>query len=689
MSAPNSSTEEEYRQLVDQIRRHDRLYYVLAEPEISDREYDQLYRRLVEIETAHPELAAEDSPTRGVGGAPSEGFETVTHREPMLSLDNTYAFDETLEFIERCYRLADRDTLEFTLEPKVDGVAISVIYENGQFAQGVTRGDGVQGDDITANLRAVRGIPKRLREPMDGILEIRGEAFMPLKGFQRLNQYREENGLQLFRNPRNATAGTLKQLDPKIVHQRPIDVIFYAVGFVEGPRLPDTQEGLYEYYRELGLPAPPRWWRFDTSDAARQNLRELESWRHELPYETDGGVIKLNDRRLQRDFGVTARAPRWAIAYKFAAEQATTRLVDVSFQVGRTGVITPVAELEPVFLAGSQIRRATLHNEDDLRRKDVRIGDSVTIEKAGEVIPAVIGPDPEARDGSETDVQFPEKCPDCDAPTLREPGTESSATVWRCVNSACPAQVRGKIEHFVARKAMDIDGAGEKLIRQLVERGWVKNVADLYELSKESVQSLDRMGDKSATRFIEAVKKSQSVPFARVLFALGIPHVGATVAKTLANEFASIDALMAASEESLVEVRDIGPIIAHSVIAWGAQPTNQSLIERLRKAGVTLSRPESESRPRGETRSSRATGNVFVLTGSLPNLTRDDAKERIEQAGGKVVGSVSSKTDYLVAGEKAGSKLTKAEELDVPIIDESQLLELLEPTSSSDTTDAQ
>ena len=673
------SAQEEHRRLVEEIRRHDRLYYTLAQPEISDREYDQLFSRLRELEEQQPELVSEASPTQKVSETPLSEFPSIEHAVPMLSLDNTYSEEELVEFVERTKRATEKEALDWVIEPKVDGVAVAAVYQDGRLLRGVTRGDGSVGDVITENLLGVRSLPRTLAGVSKGVLEVRGEAFMTLSGFRRLNEKREEDGEDPFANPRNATAGTLKQLDPKIAAQRPLDVVFYGLGQVDGVELPETQFSFYQWLQENGIPAPEHCWVAQDIDGIHAALSELQERRRGLNYEIDGAVIKIDDRQWHRRLGATSRAPRWAIAYKFASERAQTILESVSFQVGRTGVITPVAELAPTPLAGSVIRRATLHNEDHIRRKNVLCRDRVWIEKAGEVIPAVIGPIIESRPEDATSIVFPHECPECAATTLRESHPDTGNTIWRCVNSDCPAQLRAKIEHWCSRKAMDIEGAGTVVIRQLVQRELVRHPADLYQLSMETLQGLERMAEKSARNLHSGIETSKERPFHRLLFALGIPNVGSTVAKTLAQAFPSMEKLSQATAETLIEVQDVGPIIADSVSAWFSQESNQRILEEMRAAGLPMSGPETEDEPAKNT---EATGKTFVLTGTLPHWTRDEAKAHIEAAGGKVTGSVSKKTDYVVAGESAGSKLEKAERLQIQILDENELRVLLEVEAS-------
>jgi DNA ligase (NAD+) len=727
-----------HARLVEEIRRHDHAYYVEARPVISDQEYDRLYHELLDLEKEFPGLATPDSPSHRVGGAPLSEFQSVRHAVPMMSLDNTYSQGEVRDFVKRVQKLLPDETLEWVVEPKVDGVAVSLRYENCVLTTGATRGDGTTGDDITANLKTIRSVPlvlqsragilpaQRTRQheqkesdlfvslnDMDRqdvcptLLEVRGEVFMPLAGFEKLNAERKAAGEELFGNPRNTAAGSLKQLDPKIVAKRPLDIVLYGIGSpVSDPArsgnkpqhagsetgAPQSQRELLDFLKSLGFKTPERIWFCRTEDDLIAAIAELDKVRKKFAYETDGAVIKLNSFEQQRRVGATAKAPRWAIAYKYAPEQAETKLNAITIQVGRTGALTPVAELEPVFLAGSNISRATLHNEDYIREKDIRIGDTIVIEKAGEVIPAVVSVVLKKRGGGEKKFTFPKSCPECGSKVsrsirrgeLNEPQTktedgdscnsplrdEEENVVLRCVNPNCPAQVRGRLEHWCARGAMDIEGGGEVLAAQLVKSGLVRDVADLYSLKMEQIAALERMGEKSAKNFIDAVAASKSRDLWRLLFGLGILHVGSGVAKALARHFATLDQVFAASTEQLTETEDIGEVIAQSIVHWHGDPENRKLVERLSQAGLnfksSLYQPAAKAGP--------FAGKTFVLTGTLPTLTREEATAKIESLGGKVSGSVSKKTDYVLAGEDAGSKLDKAQKLGVKILDEAGFL---------------
>lgn len=672
-----------HAQLVEEIRQHDHNYYVLAQPAISDQEYDRLYRELLDLEKEFSELITPDSPTQRVGGEPLKAFKPVQHLRPMLSLDNTYSQQEVRDFVNRVQRWLPGEELDWTVEPKIDGVAINLRYENGVLACGATRGDGTTGDDITANLKTIRSIPARLRSThpkgnsdIPSLLEVRGEVYMTRAGFQKMNAERKASGEEAFANPRNAAAGSLKQLDPRLAAKRPLDIVLYGLGHREGAdKAAKTHAETLVWLKELGFKTPEKTWHCKSANELIGAIDELDKIRGKFAYETDGAVIKLNSYAQREKAGFTSKAPRWAIAYKYAAEQADTLLKSITIQVGRTGALTPVAELEPVFLAGSTISRATLHNEDYIREKDIRIGDTVTIEKAGEVIPAVVDVVLTRRLGKEVPFRFPHTCPECGSKVSRSAAAteeEEQGSVWRCVNPDCPAQVRGRIEHWCARGAMDIEGGGEVLVRQLVAAGLVRDVADLYSLKLAEVVNLERMGEKSARNFLEGIESSKKRDMWRVLYGLGILHVGAGVAKAVARCFSALEDVFAAGIDQLTECEDVGEVIARSIVQWHGDERNRDLISRLRKAGVNdkseLYRPQAATGP--------LTGKTFVLTGTLPRLKREEAAAKIEAAGGKVTSSVSKKTDYVVAGTEAGSKLEKAQKLGVKIVDEEELLRL-------------
>jgi DNA ligase (NAD+) len=691
----HAAAKKRHAQLADEIRRHDHAYYVEAQPKISDRDYDRLYHELLELEKEFSELAAPDSPSQRVGGAPLSAFKSVRHSVPMLSLDNTYSEEEIRDFVKRLEKLLPGEKLDWIVEPKVDGVAISLRYENGVLVTGATRGNGTEGDDVTANLKTIRSVPltfvgmrstaspsqrEKIKDAVEGVptvLEVRGEVFMPVAGFEKLNAERKAAGEELYGNPRNTAAGSLKQLDPKIVATRPLDVVIYGIAEAQSPKpevqSPKSQSELLAWLKKLGFKTPEKIWHCHSAEELIAAIHELDKLRKKFPYETDGAVIKLNSFAQRERAGFTAKAPRWAIAYKYAPEQAETKLNSITIQVGRTGALTPVAELEPVFLAGSTISRATLHNEDYIREKDIRLGDTVTIEKAGEVIPAVVNVVLKKRGGGEKKFNFPKTCPECGSKVAKEiGGDEEEGSVWRCVNPDCPAQIRGRIEHWCARGAMDIEGGGEVLAAQLVKNNLVRDVADLYSLKPDDVANLERMAEKSAKNFLDALAASKSRDLWRLIFGLGILHVGAGGAKSLARHFPALDDIFAANAEQLAEAEDIGEVIAQSLVNWHGDARNQKLIERLRAAGLNfkseLYQPRAKAGP--------FAGKIFVLTGTLPTLKREEAAAKIESLGGKVSGSVSKKTNFVVAGEEAGSKLDKAQKLGVKIIDEKEFLKL-------------
>jgi DNA ligase (NAD+) len=663
-----------HAQLAGEIRRHDHAYYVAGQPAISDRDYDRLYHELLELEKNFPELATPDSPSQRVGGTPLGEFKSVRHALPMMSLDNTYSREEVLEFVKRVQKLLPGEPLEWVVEPKVDGLAVSLRYEADRFTLGATRGDGTHGDDITANLRTIRSLPIKLgRSSGLSVLELRGEVYMTKSGFEKLNAERLAAGEEPFANPRNSAAGSLKQLDPKIVARRPLAIVLYGLGALEGEARPASQKELLAWLKTLGLRTPERTWFCRDAAELSAAIQELDAVRAGFNYETDGAVIKLNSFEQQRRIGATSKAPRWAIAYKYTPEQARTKLNGITIQVGRTGALTPVAELEPVFLAGSTIARATLHNEDYIRQKDIRVGDTVVIEKAGEVIPAVVAVVSTARTGGETAFVFPTACPECGAAAARETAAdETTGAIWRCGNPACPAQLRGRIEHWCSRGAMDIEGGGEAMAAQLVARSLVSDISGLYSLRPEALVALERMGEKSAGNFLAGLAASRSRDLWRLLFGLGILHLGTGGAKSLGRHFATLDDLLAATPEQLTAADDIGEVIAQSLVRWRSDPQNLALLERLRAAGLNFkSQLYQPQAPAGS-----LAGKTFVLTGTLPTLTREAATAKIEALGGRVSTSVSKKTDYVVAGEEAGSKLEKAQKLGVKIISEPEFLAL-------------
>ncbi len=659
-------------ELRDQIRHHDYVYFVEARSEISDREYDRLYAELKGLEAQFPHLVTPDSPTQRASGQPLKEFKTVRHAVPMMSLDNTYSIEELRGFDARVRKLLPNEKVEYVLEPKIDGVSISVRYENGQFTVGATRGDGTTGDDISANLKTIRAIPLQLNvKHTPARLEVRGEAFMAVEDFKKLNAQREKAGEPLFQNPRNTTSGSLKQLDPALVAQRPLQAIFYAVA--EGGEF-KTQSEVLEGLKVFGLPTHRYWWICQDIEEVIAHTTELQNLEAKLPFEIDGAVVKVNSFDQWKRLGVTAKAPRYAIAYKYSHEQAQTKLKDITIQVGRTGTLTPVAELESVFLAGSTISRATLHNEEEIKRKDIRIGDAVIIEKAGEVIPAVIGVVKEKRPRDAREFDFLKhihgKCPACGGPVARDP----EFVAWRCENIACPAQLKRTIGHFASRKAMDIEGCGEVLVNQLVDKNLVHDVADLYSLTLEQLAGLERMADKSAANVVAAVAESKNRELWRLIHGLGIRHVGEGAARKLAEHFHDLDALGNASMDELQQAEDVGPVMGQSIRDFFDNPRNQAVIEKLRNAGLKL---KEKAAPKAAATGPFA-GKTVVVTGTLRKLSREEAKEALRKAGATVTDSVSKKTDFLIVGEDAGSKLDKAAKLGVKTLDEKEFLKMLE-----------
>jgi len=653
------------------IAHHDRLYYEQAKPEITDREYDALYRELVDLERAQPELVTTDSPTQKVGGRPQGAFAQVRHLVPMQSLDNTYSAEEIGDFVERLQRLLPGEEIPFTIEPKVDGVAICLLYEKGRLVRAATRGDGTTGDEVTRNIRTIGVIPMKLHGKAPDVLEVRGEVYLPKETFSRINAERDEQGLPTFANPRNAAAGTLKQLDPNIVAERKLSAVFYGYGEVEPETaLPKRMEEFFGQLKAWGLPVNPRHWLARDAAGVMAAINELGAIRRDFTFETDGAVIKADLIAQHARLGSTSKAPRWAIAYKYEPEQARTRLLDITIQVGRSGVLTPVAELEPVFVAGSTVARATLHNEEEISRKDLRIGDWVLVEKAGDVIPAVVKVLTEDRDGTEKTFRMPDHCPVCNAPVSRVEGE----VAVRCANPACGAQVRRRIEYFASRSSMDIEGLGEAMVTQLVAAGLVNDVADLYALTTDQLLPLERMGEKSVANLLAAISASREQPLWRLLAALGIPHVGVTVARTLASSFGTIDRLAVASVEELCAVEEIGEIMALAIHGWFRDPDVVELLRKLRDAGLNF----GERDPMGSapTAEGPLKGTIWVLTGTL-SISREEAADMIRAQGGKVSGSVSAKTTYLLAGEEAGSKLDKAQKLGVKILNEEEFRNLL------------
>ncbi len=665
-------------ELRHEIRRHEHLYYVMDAPEISDKEFDKLMNELKQLEADHPELRTPDSPTQRVGGKPAEGFRKVRHSRPMLSLDNAYSEEELRDWDRRVHGLAGNLPVEFTAELKLDGLSIALHYEpaedgGARLAYGLTRGDGQTGEDVTSNIRTIRSVPLSIpaktieKLGLPQAFEVRGEVVMPETAFLKMNEERQKQGLTPAVNPRNAAAGTLRTVEPSIVAQRRLDLYAYFL-LSGGEYLPIGQEATLDALTAMGFRVNPHRGRVHTVEEMLKFIHQAEQRRATLGYNIDGVVLKVDSQATQQRLGYTGRAPRWALAYKFTAEQAITQMVDIMITTGRSGKLTPTAVLDPVFVGGATISRATLHNADWIERMGLRIGDWVKVERGGDVIPKVaeIVSDPEHPRGKEPYV-YPTHCPVCGNPAVREEGEAD----YRCVNVDCPALLHGTVEHWGSRGVMNIEGLGEAAVAQLLDRGLVRSVADLYKLTLDQLVSLDRFAEKSARTLLKEIDQSKHAGLARVLMGLGIRFVGERTAELLAQEFGSIDAIMNASAEDLERVEEVGPRISRAILDFFARPANRELVEHLHAAGVNMTAEKKQ-------RTTQLAGLTFVLTGTLPNLSREDAKARIEAAGGKVAGSVSKKTSYLVAGEDAGSKLDKAQELKIPILDEPGLLSLLQ-----------
>jgi len=706
-------------QLRNEIKEHDRRYYEEAAPTISDREYDRLYKELVDLEAKFPDLVTPDSPTQRVSGRPLQAFAQIQHRVPMLSLDNTYSEDEVANFYKRITRLLPDEKVPVVIEPKVDGVAVSVMYENGRLKYAATRGDGSVGDDITQNIKTIRSVPQQLRGSAPKVFEVRGEAYLDKDGFKKLNKEREAAGLPLFANPRNAAAGSLKHLNPKVAAQRPLGMVFYGTGATEGADV-DLHSKIFPLFKKLGLPTHEDWWLADSVEKILNAIRDLDEIRHDFPYETDGAVIKVDALEQRERLGFTAKSPRWAIAYKYAAERVETKLLDIKVQVGRTGILTPVAVLEPVLVSGSTVSRATLHNEDEIKRKDIRIGDTVVIEKAGEVIPAVVEVVKSKRPRNAKPFDFLKhihgKCPVCGGPVKRDP----QFVAWRCENLQCPAQTTRRVEFFAARGALDIESVGGIVADKLVERGLVREPLDLFELKVEQLGKLNLgteenpriFGEKNATKAIQAIERARTFPLSRWLYALAIPDVGKTTAADLARFHQTIEDVASSKllrnvlayreikgdkeatkeiAERLIKssfaqrskskidknagiVTEVGPVVAKSVLDFFASAAGKKILQWMKQLGI---RPKSEKVSAKKMAELPLAGKTFVLTGTLPSMTREEASAKIEALGGHISGSVSKKTDYVLAGTEAGSKLEKAKELGVRVIDEPQFRKMV------------
>ncbi len=652
--------------LRDEIRKHDYHYYVLDQPLISDAEYDRLVRELEEIERSYPELVTPDSPTQRVGGQVLKGFAVVRHRVPLLSLDNAFSQGELEAFDRRIKEKLGKEAVDYVCELKIDGVSVALVYQDGVLVSGATRGDGMVGEDVTQNVRTIRSLPLRLNRQIRR-LEVRGEVYMPKEAFARLNREREERGEKNFANPRNAAAGSLRQLDPKVTAGRTLSIFVYDILYIEGEEVPSQLQTL-EFLAEIGLPVDKNYRWCSSINEVISFCEEWQEKRHDLPYEIDGVVVKLNSIPARGFLGTTAKSPRWAIAYKFPAEEKETRIISIELNVGRTGVITPTAVMEPVSLAGTTVSRASLHNYDYIREKDIRIGDRVIVHKAGDIIPEVLRSLPERRTGEEIEFKMPETCPACGSKVVRFSGE----VAYRCDNINCPARLKESLVFFASREAMDIEGLGPALVEQLVDRGMVRNVADLYYLTEEQLAGLERMGPKSARNLIKALEESKKRPLHRLLNALGIRYVGSKTARLLAERFRDIEQFADISPEELMSVPEVGEKIAESVIAFFAEPRNWETIRKLKDAGVNTVEGES-SKGKDE----RFAGKTFVLTGALDSMTRSEAAKAIEERGGKVTSSVSGKTDYVVVGRDPGSKYDKAVALGVTILDENEFLDML------------
>jgi DNA ligase (NAD+) len=717
MTADETQAAKRVAQLRRKIEEHDRRYYQEAAPIISDREYDRLYRELLDLETQFPQLVSPDSPTQRVGGKPLEAFAQIAHQVPMLSLDNTYSEKEVASFYARITRLLPNERIPVVIEPKVDGVAVSLLYENGRLRHAATRGDGAVGDDITQNIKTIRSIPERLHSAPPSVFEVRGEVFMDKRGFAKLNEERSKAGLPLFANPRNAAAGSLKQLDPAIVAKRPLGIVFYGTGAVEDVDLEKHSE-LFPLLKKFGLPTSERWWLADSVWEILNAIRELDKIRADFAYQTDGAVVKVDAFAQREQLGFTAKSPRWAIAYKYVAERVETRLIDILIQVGRTGVLTPVAVLDPVTVSGSRVARATLHNEDEIKRKDIRIGDTVVIEKAGEVIPAVIEVVKSKRLRSARPFDFLKhvhgKCPVCGSPVRRD----RQFVAWRCENIQCPAQTTRRVEFFAARSALDIESVGGIVADKLVERGLVREPLDLFELKLEQLANLNLgteeapriFGEKNATKAIHAIERARTLPLSRWLFALAIPDVGKTTAMQLARFHETIEDVAGSqllrdvltyhersdqnrkqianrlieagfaekskskSQKEADIVTEVGPVVAKSVLQFFESEPGLKILRRMKQLYIS---PKSEKISAKKAAKLPLADKAFVLTGALPSMTREEATAKIEALGGHVSGSVSKKTDYVLAGAEPGSKFEKAKQLGIRILTEAEFRKLL------------
>ena len=655
------------QKLRELINHHNYRYYVLDSPEISDAEYDQLMLELKRLEEEHPELVTPDSPTQRIGAAPVEAFGVVEHPQPLLSLANAFEDAELEAWYRRAYSLLGGRQTDFVCELKIDGLAVALTYVNGLLEVGATRGDGLRGENITQNLKTVRSIPLSVPKDAPPKFEVRGEVYLPKAGLKKLNEEREKEGLPLFANPRNAAAGSVRQLDSRITAQRPLDIFVYALGWAEGKALPQTHWEIMQYLKSLGFKINPNMALCQTLDEVKAYYRHWVEMQEAMPYDADGVVVKINSIDYQDELGYVGRDPRWAIAYKFPATQGTTKLLKIGINVGRTGTLNPYAIMEPVQVGGVVIRQAALHNEEDIHRKDIRIGDWVTIQRAGEVVPEVVGPIPSRRTGKEKIFHMPKKCPVCRAEVIKPEGE----AMHRCTNAACPAQALEKIKLFVSRGAMDMEGVGEKLCQALFEAGLVKDVGDLYYLTKEQLLGLERKADKSVANIMKSIEASKDRPLSRVIFALGIPQIGAETAELLAEHFSSLDELASASREKLLDIPSIGPKTVDSILAFFRQEQNRRIIEKLRRAGVKLKEKKAK------TRDLPFSGLEFVITGRLDSAPRPETEARIKALGGKAGSDVTRKTSYLVMGADPGSKLARAQALGTRTLTEAEFLQML------------
>ncbi len=664
------------RELAEELNQHNYRYYVLDDPSISDAEYDRLLRELQEIEEEYPELKSPDSPTQRVGAPPVSEFATVEHGAPMLSLNNAFDAEEVKAFDQRVRKALEVDSVEYVAEPKLDGLAVSLTYEDGRLVRGATRGDGRTGEDITLNVRTIRSVPLKLRgRGYPGLIEVRGEVFLGHEGFRRLNEAQKKAGGKVFVNPRNAAAGSLRQLDSSLTAERPLEIFVYGVGRVEAGDIPETQYDMLARLKNWGFRISPLLKKVKDVNGCLKFYEEMAQRRLELPYDIDGVVYKVNDKNHQERLGTVSRAPRWALAHKFPAQEEATQVLDIEVQVGRTGAVTPVARLEPVFVGGATVSNATLHNRAEIERLDVRKGDTVIVRRAGDVIPEIVSVQKDKRRKGARRYRFPEQCPVCGSEIVYEGG---EGIIARCSGGLfCRAQRKESIKHFASRRAMDIDGLGDKLVEQLVDNDMIRDAADLYALTREEFAGLERMADKSAQNLVDALEKSKDTTLGRFLFALGIPQVGETTAQQLAAHFGSLERLIKADTGRLQEVPDIGPIVAESIHTFFDQRHNREVIDRLRKAGVQWQEHEPDVPGGGQP----LAGRTFVLTGALESMTRDEARDALQALGAKVTGSVSKKTDYVVIGADPGSKADKAEALGVEMLDEDAFRMLLRENS--------